>query len=141
MDMRIDSRSTDPGRGLPFVGFAASAVLALGLFFTPVAYAGDVQLAVGLSLNDEKLGDHQAVTPEGKSAEIRLDGKMRLFVNPLVTRDGSILLSMRVEEPSGSRWVEIGEPKVMTQNGNQAEIKVTSPKGNVYRITVRPNRL
>jgi len=62
-------------------------------------------------------------------------------VNPIVTSDGSILLSMRVEEPSGSKWVEVGEPRIMVLNGNQGEVKVTSPKGNVYRIAIRPRRM
>ena len=42
-------------------------------------------LDVALELNDEKLGQHQLVANEGKSAEIRLEGAgPGLFVNPMV---------------------------------------------------------
>lgn len=133
----LQRRST---RKWSYLGFAASLLLALGFFLAPSAHAGEVTLNVTLELNDEKLGDHQLVATEGKSAEIRLDGQMRLFVNPIVTADGSILLSMRVEEPSGQKWVEIGEPRIMVANGTQGQVKVTSPKGKVYRIAITPRR-
>ena len=123
-----------------YLGFAASLLLALGFFLAPSAHAGEVTLNVTLELNEEKLGDHQLVATEGKSAEIRLDGQVRLFVNPIVTADGFILLSMRVQEPSGQKWVEIGEPRIMVANGTQGQVKVTSPKGKIYRIAITPRR-
>lgn len=124
-----------------YAGLAAALVLSLGLFFMRDARAGEVMLDVTLELNDQKLGQHQLVANEGKSAEIRLEGQVRLFVNPIVTQDGSVLLSMRVEEPVGSRWVEVGDPRIMVVNGNRGEVKVTSDKGNVYRIAIRPSRM
>jgi len=124
-----------------FAGVAASLVLALGFLVTRSATAGEVQLNIVLKRNSVELGQHQLVANEGKSAEIRHDGEVRLFVNPIVTQDGSILLSMRVEEPSGTRWVEIGEPRIMVVNGNEAQVKVTSPKGIVYIISIRPQRM
>jgi transcriptional regulator with XRE-family HTH domain len=126
---------------LRYVGIAASLFVALGLFITRDATAGEVMLDVVLELNNEKLGQHQLVANEGKSAEIRLEGQVRLLVNPIVTSDGSILLSMTVQEASGSRWVEVGDPRIMVANGNQGEVKVTSDKGNVYRIQIRPRRM
>lgn len=119
---------------------AASILLAGGLAFLPAAQAGDIQLAVSLSRNQEDLGHHQLVVVEGKSGEIKLDGKVRLLVNPRVTAEGRILLSMRLEEPSGTRWIEVGEPRLLVENGNQAEVSVTSSKGNSYRISIRPQR-
>ena len=123
------------------IRFAAALVLAFGAFVMRDARAGEVLLDVTLELNDEKLGQHQIVANEGKSAEIRLEKQVRVSVNPIVTKDGSILLSMRVEEPSGSRWTEVGEPRIMVANGDQGEVKITSDKGNVYRIAVRPRRM
>jgi transcriptional regulator with XRE-family HTH domain len=127
--------------GLRYLGVAASLLIALGVFFMRDAVAGEVMLVVALELNNEKLGQHQLMANEGKSAEIRLEGQVRLLVNPMVTSDGSILLSMTVQEPSGSRWVEVGDPRIMVANGNQGEVKVTSDKGNVYRIQIRPRRM
>jgi transcriptional regulator with XRE-family HTH domain len=134
-----------PARGLGprlrYAGLAATLVAALGFFLMPDAHAGEVMLDVGVTLNSEKLSQSQLVATEGKSAELRFEGQVRLFVNPIVTADGSILLSMRVEEPAGSRWVEVGEPRIMVVNGNEGLVKVTSPKGNVFEITVRPRRM
>ena len=130
----------EPGKSR-YRGVAAALLLALGVLFMGDARAGEVALEVTLTLNQEKLGLHQRVATEGKSAEIRLEGQVRLYVNPIVTQDGSILLSMRVEEPSGTRWVEIGEPRIMVPNGNQGTVKVTSPKGNVFEIAIRPRRM
>jgi transcriptional regulator with XRE-family HTH domain len=128
-------------RRLRYFGLAATLVLALGAFVSRDARAGDVALDVGLWLNRERLSQSQLVTAEGKSAEIRLEGQVRVFVNPVVTKDGAILLSIRLEEPSGTRWVEIGEPKIMVLDGNEGTVKVTSPKGNVFEIAIRPRRI
>jgi len=128
-------------RGWRYAAVAASAVLVLGVLFTRAAQAGDVQLDVGVTLNKEKLSQSQIVAAEGKSAEIKLDKQVRVFVNPIVTKDGSVLLSIRLEEPSGSRWVEIGEPKIMVADGTEGLVKVTSPKGNVFEIAIRPRRM
>jgi transcriptional regulator with XRE-family HTH domain len=147
--LRAPPESVQPGpprhrrevRGLRYLGVAATLLIALGVFFMRDAVAGEVMLVVALELNNERLGQHQLVANEGKSAEIRLAGQVRLLVNPMITSDGSILLSMTIEEPSGSRWVEVGEPRIMVANGNQGEVKVTSSKGNVYRIQIRPRRM
>src|SRR4051794_7822148 len=77
------------------------------------AFAGDVLLDVGLVVNRENLGRQQLVAHEGKSTEFRRDGRVRVLVNPVVTTDGKVLLSMRVEEFSGTRWVEVEEPRIL----------------------------
>ena len=150
MDMQLDDskirgarerRASRMTTRLRAVAVAAALALGLGVLFVGNATAGDVMLDVGLSLNSEKLGQHQIVAPEGKSAEIKLEGQVRLLVNPIVTQDGSILLSMRLEEPAGKKWIEVGEPRVMVGNGNEAVVKVTSPKGNKFEIAIRPRRM
>ena len=119
----------------------ALLVLTLGVFFMRDAHAGEVMLDVGVTVDKLKLRQQQMVATEGKSAEIKLEGQVRVFVNPIVTQDGSVLLSMRIEEPAGSRWKEIGEPRIMVVNGNEGIVKVTSPKGKVFEIAVRPRRM
>ncbi|HET7812039.1 MAG TPA: helix-turn-helix transcriptional regulator [Steroidobacteraceae bacterium] len=128
-------------RGWRYAAVAASAVVALGALFTRDARAGDVQLDVGVTMNDAKLSQSQVVATEGRSAEIRLEGQVRVFVNPAVTQQGQILLSIRVEEPSGSKWVEVAEPRLLAANDTTAEVNVTSPKGNKFRITIRPRQV
>jgi len=128
-------------RGWRYAAIAASAVVALGMLITRDAHAGEVQLDVGVTLNDAKLSQSQVVATEGKSAEIRLDGQVRVFVNPAVTQQGQILLSIRVEEPSGGKWVEVAEPRLLAANDTTTEVNVTSPKGNKFRITIRPRQV
>ena len=83
-------------------------MLGLGVFVAQEAHGGEVALDVALSLNRQPPSRHQLKTEEGKSAQIQLEGQVRLFINPIVTKDGAILLSMRVEVPAGARWVEVG---------------------------------
>ena len=124
-----------------YLAMAASLAAAISLLFVRSAHAGDVLLDVGVSLADAKLGQHQLIAPEGKSAQIKLDGQIRLFINPIVTQDGTILLSMRIEEPAGNGWKEFAEPRMLVVNGNEATVKVTSSKGSEFWIVVRPKRM
>jgi hypothetical protein len=140
LQTRLPAMRASPSARWRNLGLAASLVLVVGLFFIRGANAGEVMLDVSVTLNQQKLGQHQVVAEEGKSAEIRLEGKLRLFINPIVTKSGAILLSMRVEEPAGAGWKEVEEPRIMVANGDQGTVKVTSPKGSVIEIAVRPRR-
>jgi len=126
---------------LRYLALAASLALGASLMFVRNAHAGDVLLDVGVTLNEEKLGQHQLVAPEGKSAEIKLDGQVRVFINPMVTKEGAILLSMRVEEPAGNGWKQVAEPRLLVASGVEASAKVTSSKGSQFWISVRPTRM
>jgi transcriptional regulator with XRE-family HTH domain len=126
---------------LRYLAVAVSMAAGLSLFFVRNAHAGDVLLDVGVSRNDEKLGQHQLLAPEGKSAEIKLDGQIRVFINPMVTQEGRILLSMRVEEPAGNGWKKVAEPRMLVVNGNEASVKVTASSGSEFWIAVRPQRM
>jgi transcriptional regulator with XRE-family HTH domain len=124
-----------------YAGVAALLVLAFGAFFARDARAGEVLLDVAVAINNQQLGQHQTVANEGKSAEFRHDGQARVFVSPHVTQDGKILLSIRLEEPAGSRWVEVAEPRMLVLNGAEAVVNFTSDKGTVFRVTIRPRRV
>jgi transcriptional regulator with XRE-family HTH domain len=124
-----------------YLGIAASLVVVVGLFFIGTANAGEVMLDVGVTLNQQKLGQQQLKAEEGKSAEIKLEGQLRVFINPLVTQTGAILLSMRVEEPAGAGWKQFEEPRILVASGDLGTVRVTSPKGSVIEIAVRPRRL
>ena len=121
--------------------FVKLLALALGVFLSGVAVGGDVLLDVGLWRNGENLGRQQLVAHEGKSAEFRREGKVRVFVNPIVTKDGKVLLSMRVEEPAGNRWVEIEEPRILVADATEGSVKVRSSKGTVIEVAILPRRM
>jgi len=128
-------------RNWHYAGIAASLILACGAFFARDAIAGEVQLDVGVYVNNQQLGQHQGLTAEGKSAEFRHDGQARVFVSPHVTQDGRILLSIRLEEPVGSRWVQVAEPRMLVFDGDEAIVSFTSDKGTVFKVTIRPRQV
>lgn len=123
---------------------AAASIIAVmgGVFITQTARADQVMLDVDLALNDKALSQTQRlIVGEGKDAEIRLDGQMRVIIAPAIARDGAVLLSLRVDEFSSANWVRVGEPKLMANDDDQATVKVTSPTGNVFSIAIRPHKL
>ena len=100
-------------------------------------FASQVHLDVVLSLNDKQLGRHQLTTTPGRGGEIVYGGQIKIVVIPTVTSDGSILISMQVDDIATTQYVRIGEPKVLAHDGGEAKLSLTSSKGDVLRIAVR----
>jgi transcriptional regulator with XRE-family HTH domain len=121
-------------------GAAAAAIATLGFFSRPAA-AGQVLLDVALTVNEQKTGKHQLITAEGKDAEIRLEGQMRLIVTPRVNADGNILLSIQLFEADGESFELVSEPKVLAVDNVAAVVNLTSAKGSVFGIAITPHRL
>jgi transcriptional regulator with XRE-family HTH domain len=125
-----------------WVAIAAAVVAGVsGLFIAQSVRADQVMLDVQLALNEKPLSKSQLITAEGKDAEIRLEGQMRLIIAPVIAKDGSVLLSLRVDEFSKSNWVRVAEPKLQTYDNDEATVSVTSPGGNVFRIGIRPHKI
>jgi transcriptional regulator with XRE-family HTH domain len=120
----------------------ASVVLAVLLVFvTRAAVAGQVLLDVGLNIDGTELGKNQLITAEGKDAEIRLDGQLRLVLLPTINEDGSVALAMQVYEFKGGTFVLMSRPKMFVADNNRAEVHLTSSGGSVIRIAVTPHKL
>jgi transcriptional regulator with XRE-family HTH domain len=121
-------------------GAAAAAIVTLA-FFSRSAAAGQVLLDVALTFNEQKTGKHQLITAEGKDAEIRLEGQMRLIVTPRVNEDGNILLSIQLFEAEGESFRLVSEPKVLAIDNVAAVVNLTSAQGSVFGIAITPHRL
>lgn len=121
-------------------GAVAAAVATLA-FFSRSAAAGQVLLDVALTVNEQKTGKHQLITAEGKDAEIRLEGQMRLIVTPRVNADGNILLSIQLFEADGESFELVSEPKVLAIDNVATVVSLTSAKGSVFGIAITPHRL
>jgi hypothetical protein len=132
--------ATARSRGYWAAGVAAAAIAALALF-SRTAAAGQVLLDIALSVNEQKTGKHQLITAEGKDAEIRLDGQMRLIVTPRLNEDGNILLSIQLFEADGEAFNLVSEPKVLATDNVAAVVNLTSAKGSVFGIAITPHRL
>jgi len=126
-----------------WIAIAASVVVGVcGLFIAQAVRADQVMLDVNLSLNEKSLSQMQRlIIADGKDAEIRLEGQMRLVITPAITKEGSVMLSLRLDEPSKAEWVRVAEPKLLANDGDQANVSITSPSGNVFRIGIRPHKV
>ena len=134
--------TTEPRRVQRYLTAAAAAiVIATVGFFGTTAHAGQVLLDVALSVNEKEAGKHQLITAEGKDAEIRLDGQMRLIVTPSVTADGNVALAIQLFEADGENFTLVSEPKIVAFDNQSAALNLTSKKGSVFKIAITPHKL
>jgi transcriptional regulator with XRE-family HTH domain len=126
-----------------WIAIAASALAGVfGLFIAQQVRADQVMLDVDLTLNETALSQTQhLLVTAGKDAEIRLEGQVRMIITPAVTKDGSVLLSVRLDEFSKAEWVRVGEPRLLANDNDRATLSITSSSGNVFRIGIRPHRI
>jgi transcriptional regulator with XRE-family HTH domain len=115
----------------------SAIVVGTGLFASGVL-AKDVMLNVGLEHNGKQISNPRLLTSEGKEAEIRVDGVMRLIITPTIQPNGNVLLTAKIYESKGTNFVLISEPKLATKDNEQAEIRLTSDGGNSFRVRITP---
>lgn len=121
---------------------AISLVLAVSLVFVArEAVAAQVMLDVGLSIDGKELGKNQLITAEGKDAEIRLEGQLRVILLPTINTDGSVALALQVFEFAGNDFVLVSKPKMFVADNKRAEVHLTSPRGSVIKIAITPHRI
>jgi hypothetical protein len=131
-------------RGLIGLGTAAVAGICVLLGYN-FALADDIALDVGVSLFEEGEEDASQVTTtkflveDGDDTDIVVDGIARFVITPTVRNDGRILINVEVFEFDGSDYVKTREPRVLTENGKEAEIVFGSGSGNVFRVTLTPS--
>jgi DNA-binding XRE family transcriptional regulator len=125
-----------------YLGAAASLVLAACLvLFTRNAVAAQVMLDVGVSIDGVDASQSRLVTAEGKDAEIRLEGQLRVTLMPTINEDGSVALAIRIFEFAGSDFVLVAQPKMFVADNKRAEVHVTSPQGSVIRLAITTHRI
>jgi transcriptional regulator with XRE-family HTH domain len=132
------------GRARRYWGIAASLALVTAALFGRVAHADEVQLDVGLSVNEQQLSRHWLVTAEGRDAEIRLEGQMKVVVVPTVASDGNIALSIRMYEVAAGangEFTLVSEPKLLAADNDEVEVRLTSKRGNVFRVAIKPHKV
>ena len=75
---------------------------------------------------------------DGKDAEIRIDGLLRLSIVPTVRSDGSVLLALQIYAPDAGRFVLVSAPKLVTAVKRAAEVRLATSRGTTYRIVITP---
>ena len=114
-----------------------SAAVAIGVFFATGALAKDVMLNVALDLNGETR-TMALLTPDGQDAEIRVDGAIKIVIVPTVQSDGQIMLAAKVYGSSNGVYVLLSAPQIATANRQEAEIRVSSERGEVFGVAITP---
>jgi transcriptional regulator with XRE-family HTH domain len=120
---------------------AATGLLALSVFIARDVFAGQLMLDVGLTLNGQALPVRQVITDDGKDAEVRIDGQVRLVVQPSVNAEGMIVLATQIYEFNGSTFALVSKPKLIVQDNKDAELRLDTGKGLRVQVVIRPHKL
>jgi transcriptional regulator with XRE-family HTH domain len=122
--------------------YTVAALLAVGgaLLIARSGFADPIQLDVGVSMNGQTW-DRRMVVDEGTLVrnvnDVTLDDMLRLEVVPTIVK-GSIMLTMKLLVREGDRYVLVGEPRLLTKDGEQAAVRFMALDGNSFEITIKP---
>lgn len=121
-------------------GFAAVVLItSTALIFTSNSWAEQVMLDVGVSLNDEEMTAGQLLIAEGNEAEMRINDAVRVVITPTIQDDGKVFLSARIYEIVDGKSFLLSEPKLITANDKQAEIRIKGESGISLKVLITPH--
>lgn len=101
--------------------------------------AEKILLDVGVLVGDEDARVGRLLTAEGKEAEMRIDEVLRFVITPTIQEDGRVLLTAKIYEFQGDKFVLSAEPKLITTNKKEAEIRISSQAGKAFRFLITPH--
>jgi transcriptional regulator with XRE-family HTH domain len=146
--LQIEEITTPSNRklGRPSIWRAAAGLAAItffastAVFFSGNSRAEQVMLDVGISQNNEDMREGQLLTADGKEAEIQVNDIVRVLITPTIQDDGKVFLSVQIYEIVGGKSVLISEPKLITANNKEAEIRLNGDNtGNTFKVVVTPH--
>jgi transcriptional regulator with XRE-family HTH domain len=133
-------------RGLRGLLAASSATLVavVALLFGSASIADQIMLDVDASRRDNASNDEireigRLLVEEGKDAEMRINDVLRIVIAPELQEDGRVLLTAKVFEFLDSEYVLLAEPKLITANKKEAEIRISSESGGTFRFLITPH--
>lgn len=128
-------------RAKPMLGTAAAALTAAGaLFVATKGFADVVMLDVGVSMNDSRVEESQVVTEANDNVAFRaIDDRVRMVIVPTIETNG-IMLSTEIYVLEGGNYVLASSPKLLTTNGQEAEIQLTTKDGTSLRFIITPHQ-
>jgi transcriptional regulator with XRE-family HTH domain len=128
-------------RARPVLGGAAAALTAAGaLFVATKGWADIVMLDVGVSMNDSQLEQSQVVSEANDHVALRaIDDRLRLVMVPTIEKNG-IMLATEIYLLEGNGYVLASSPKVLVENGKQAEIDLTTKDGASIHFSITPHK-
>lgn len=135
-----DQKQQRINMGRAAAGFVATLLMATSaIIFTSDSWAEQVMLEVGISPNDEEMIEGRLLTAEGKEAEMRINDIVRVVIVPRIQDDGNVFLSARIYEIVDGEALLLSEPKLITANNKEAEIRIEGESGNLFRVLITPH--
>jgi transcriptional regulator with XRE-family HTH domain len=129
-------------RAKPMLGGAAAMLTAAGaLFVATKGFADVVMLDVGVSMNDDAVVEQsQVVTEANDNVAMRaLDDMLRFVIVPTIETNG-IMLATEIYVLEGDSYVLASSPKLLTKDGKEAEIRLTTKDGTSFRFVITPHQ-
>jgi transcriptional regulator with XRE-family HTH domain len=128
-------------RARPVLGGAAAALTAAGaLFVATKGWADVVMLDVGVSMNDSQIEQSQLVTEANDHVALRaIDDMLRVVMVPTIEKNG-IMLATEIYLFEGDGYVLASSPKVLVEDGRQAEIELTTKDGTSIHFSITPHK-
>lgn len=123
--------------------FFAAAALSSALFLSNSSWAEQIMLDIDLSYDGDEnteIIQSQLLTKEGKDAEVRINDVVRVVVSPSVEEDGRVFLDVKIFEAVAGDYELLFEPKMITSDKKEAELRVTGGTGTEYRVLITPHR-
>jgi hypothetical protein len=123
------------------LGGAAAALTAAGaLFVATKGWADVVMLDVGVSMNDSQIEQSQLVTEANDHVALRaIDDMLRVVMVPTIEKNG-IMLATEIYLFEGNGYVLASSPKVLVEDGRQAEIELTTKDGTSIHFSITPHK-
>ena len=123
------------------IGGAAAALTAAGaLFVATKGWADVVMLDVGVSMNDSQIEQRQLVTEANDHVALRaIDDMLRVVMVPTIEKNG-IMLATEIYLFEGNGYVLASSPKVLVEDGRQAEIELTTKDGTSIHFSITPHK-
>jgi transcriptional regulator with XRE-family HTH domain len=128
-------------RAKPMLGTAAAALTAAGaLFVANNGLAEVVTLDVGVSMNDSQVEQSQVVTEANDNVAFRaIDDMVRMVIVPTIETNG-IMLATEIYVLDGANYVLASSPKLLTADGKETEIRLTTRDGTLLRFMITPHQ-
>ncbi len=82
----------------------------------------------------------QMLLEDGKASNLPMEGPFYLVVVPTVLDDGKVILAVNFSELQDDKYELLGEPRVITPNGEEVEIVIAAGEGEQrrYKIAITP---
>ena len=119
--------------------YAAATLVAVGtaLLLTRSTFADQIQLDVGVSIDDQKWERRMVVDEGALVPNVTRDGVLRYDFMPTKEKDG-VMLAMQLLVREGDSYVPIGSPRLWTKYGEEAEVLFTTADGKTVHISITP---